>query len=262
MSELLANPKICGCCSEPGCTLKCACKLVFYCGTECQGKDWPVHKKVCTVLHAKKVRDTRREHGKDGVETGFARLEAAKALQDQGRFKEAERCYLEARRITRLDQGEGVLLADIDVAVGSMYKVMGRYSESMTMFQEGLRIFSSTVGRRSSFAGRALGSIGDLLLEQGQIGQALAKIQEAHSIFTEKGAKTHADARDLMKVLASKGNCYFDMGRLREAQVNIHNPDPESLGPKCVRHFCAGTCTCPAPTLNPLMYMPIAYSES
>jgi len=220
MSELLANPKICGCCSEPGCTLKCACKLVYYCGTECQGKHWPEHKKVCTVLHAKKVKDSKREHGKDGTETGDARLQAAKALEEQGRFKEAERCYLEARRIARLNQGEGVLLAEIDVAIGHMYMVIGRYSESMTMFQDGLRIFSSTVGRRSSAAGRALGSIGDLLMEQGQISQAFAKITEAHSIFTETGkAQTYSDKTDLVKILASKGTCLMHMGWLRQAQV-------------------------------------------
>ena len=179
-----------------------------------------MHKKVCTVLHAKKVKDSKREHGKDGAETGDARLQAAKALEEQGRFKEAERCYLEARRIARLNQGEGVLLAEIDVAIGHMYMVIGRYSESMTMFQDGLRIFSSTVGRRSSSAGRALGSIGDLLMEQGQISQAFAKITEAHSIFTETGkAQTYSDKTDLVKILASKGTCLMHMGWLRQAQV-------------------------------------------
>ena len=62
MSELLANPKICGACNKPGCSLKCACKLVFYCGEECQRAHWPTHKKDCRLALAKKVKDAKREH--------------------------------------------------------------------------------------------------------------------------------------------------------------------------------------------------------
>ena len=52
MSDLLKNPKLCGACDKPGCKLKCACKLVFYCGAECQRKDWKQlrHKRVCNTI--------------------------------------------------------------------------------------------------------------------------------------------------------------------------------------------------------------------
>ena len=109
MADLLENPKICGACNKAGCELKCACKLVFYCGAECQGKHWPAHKKVCTVSLAKKIRHARREHGKDDVALGQARLDAAEELRMQGRYKDAERCYLDARRICAEVLGGGQL---------------------------------------------------------------------------------------------------------------------------------------------------------
>ena len=74
MSELLANPKICGACNKPGCSLKCACKLVFYCGEECQRAHWPTHKKDCRLALAKKVKDAKREHGRDNAAVAEARL--------------------------------------------------------------------------------------------------------------------------------------------------------------------------------------------
>jgi len=47
MADLLDNPKLCANCSEPGCSLRCPCKQVQYCGKECQKADWPKHKGVC-----------------------------------------------------------------------------------------------------------------------------------------------------------------------------------------------------------------------
>src|SRR6056300_1680512 len=107
MLELLANPKICGACNKPGCSLKCPCKLVFYCGEECQRSHWPTHKKDCRLALAKKVKDAKREHGRDNEAVAEARTEAGRAHQDQGRFREAEQCFLEARRIYQEIYGEG-----------------------------------------------------------------------------------------------------------------------------------------------------------
>src|SRR6056300_1585300 len=100
MSHLLKNPKLCGACNTPGCKLKCACKLVFYCGPECQGKHWPTHKKGCTVALAKKIREAKREHGNADMTVARARVDAGEELRSQGRYRDAERCYVEARRIT------------------------------------------------------------------------------------------------------------------------------------------------------------------
>ena len=89
MSELLANPKICGACNKPGCSLKCACKLVFYCGEECQRAHWPTHKKKCRLALAKKVKDAKRKHGRDNEAVAMARLEVGVAHEQQGRYREA-----------------------------------------------------------------------------------------------------------------------------------------------------------------------------
>ena len=37
----------CRCCGKAA-SLRCSkCKKVFYCGKECQARDWPIHKKEC-----------------------------------------------------------------------------------------------------------------------------------------------------------------------------------------------------------------------
>jgi hypothetical protein len=91
MADLLHNPRLCGGCDSGGCELKCACKLVYYCGRECQKKDWPRHKKNCAAALDKKVKDVKREHGKDDVRLASARFDAAKSHFQQGRYAEAER---------------------------------------------------------------------------------------------------------------------------------------------------------------------------
>ncbi len=37
----------CRCCGKAA-SLRCSkCRKVFYCGKECQARDWPIHKKEC-----------------------------------------------------------------------------------------------------------------------------------------------------------------------------------------------------------------------
>jgi tetratricopeptide (TPR) repeat protein len=218
MSDLLKNPKLCGSCNTPGCKLKCACKLVFYCGAECQGKHWPAHKKECTVWLAKKIRDTRKEHGKDGAEMALARYDAAQELRGQGRYREAERCYLDARRILSKVEGEDSYnVGAICERLGDMYGEMGRYEEAKKEFQEDLRIMRIAKGERSEEAAEALRCIGVTLSGQGKHeGEALARLEEAHSILKETVGPEH---RKVVGVLSSKGICYFRMGRLEEARA-------------------------------------------
>jgi coenzyme F420-reducing hydrogenase gamma subunit len=72
MTELLANPRLCRGCGAAGCTNKCPCKHVYYCGPECQAKDWSRHKKECAVVLDTKVKKEKREHGKDNVRVAAA----------------------------------------------------------------------------------------------------------------------------------------------------------------------------------------------
>src|SRR6056300_1713178 len=135
MSELLANPKICGACNKPGCSLKCACKLVFYCGEECQRAHWPTHKKECRLALAKKVKAAKREHGRDNEAVAEARMAAGFAHKQQGRYREAEQCYLEARRIYLEIHGEGhpasAAAFVLFPVLGDLYSLMGRYDEAL-----------------------------------------------------------------------------------------------------------------------------------
>ena len=238
MSELLAKPKNCSACEKPDCDLRCACKLVYYCGPECQRKDWSSHKKKCTVALAKKIRDAKKEHGKDDVEVLKARMDAADALRLQGRYTDAERCYLDARRIAVDKGGKGCQdVGDISRCLGDLYSKTGRYGEATKLLQEALRIARSTEGERSNAAGEALHLMGDSLHLQGKFVEALSKLEEAEGIFKEAAAGP--DHPYMANVLQSKGVCYYYMGRINEARSTyneclrisrkVHGDDSEEV---------------------------------
>jgi hypothetical protein len=43
-------------CKKNGCAMKCSkCRAIYYCGRECQNKDWKTHKKVCAQMAVGKV---------------------------------------------------------------------------------------------------------------------------------------------------------------------------------------------------------------
>ena len=219
MADLLANPKICGACSTPACELKCACKLVFYCGAVCQRKHWPEHKQVCTVALAKKIRKARREHGKDDFGVVKARMDAANALRQQGRFKDAERCFLEARGICVRVEGEGnANVGEVSRVLGDMYGEMGRHDDAMKELEEGLQIARIKNGERSREAAAALQCIGKVASYQGKNEESLARMEEAHSILREA---VGADHPDVGAILSFQGTTYARMGRPAEALAAV-----------------------------------------
>ena len=117
---------------------------------------------------------------------GMARFDAAKELQGQGRYREAERCYLDARRIFAEVEGEESFnIGRVSGILGDMYGVMGRYEEAMTLLHESLRIARITQGERSEEAAAALRCTGVTLSDQGKHNEALARLEEAHSILKE-----------------------------------------------------------------------------
>ena len=42
-----SEEKTCGSCNQPSKTKCSRCKLIYYCGVDCQKKDWTSHKKFC-----------------------------------------------------------------------------------------------------------------------------------------------------------------------------------------------------------------------
>lgn len=51
--------KVCGApgCEKNSCAMKCSkCRVIYYCGKECQTKDWKAHKRVCAQMANGKVK--------------------------------------------------------------------------------------------------------------------------------------------------------------------------------------------------------------
>ena len=215
MSDVLANPKLCKNCGTPGCEFKCQCKLGYYCSRGCQKAHWHLLKKECAIHLSRKVKDAKREHGKDGVEAAKARLDVGYSHLNQGRYKEAERYFVEARQIYTHAYGDAHF--DVGTAcsgLGKTYCRTGRYEGAIGLLDKALGIFRTTKGERSPEAGLCLMEIGSSLYHQDKLDEALARLEEALSICTEAGGSEHSS---VASVLTNMGNCFGKMGRLDEA---------------------------------------------
>jgi tetratricopeptide (TPR) repeat protein len=217
MSDLLKNPKICGACDKPGCKQWCACKLVYYCGAECQGKHWPTHKEGCTIWLAKKISKARMEHGNDSLEVSEALFEGAEELRSQGRYRDAEKRYLNALRIAAELLGEeSFLVGQGSRGLGRLYVEMGRYDEAMEKFLGSYQIMRIEKGERSIEAADVLCDFGTTLRSQGKSEEALSRLEEAQSILEEAVGPEHPY---LCRAIGGKAMCFDEMGRLQEARA-------------------------------------------
>jgi len=229
MEDLLESPKICGIRSMPSCKLKCACKFVFYCGAERQGKDWPRHKKKCVKSHTREIKEAREEHGKDHAAVGLAALDERNNHRRQGRCLEAERCFVDALRLCAEVGGEECEgIGDTSLFLGEMYcKIIGRYAEALPELHKGLQIYFSIKGERSQDAGRALMCIGDTLREIGKQSRRLrdsVEEEEEHSVLRETVGDDHFRVAGVQTYM---GDVFFETGRLDEARSGCPSGCPQ-----------------------------------
>lgn len=219
--DLLVNPKRCAKCCEPGCCFKCPCKQVSYCDEDCQKADWPLHKEVCVLVRDKKVKELKKQHGKDAFMVAEARMHAGDAHGNEGRYTEAEKCYLEARRIYAGAAEGGKMhprVANACQQLGQVYDFMERYDESITELEEALRISKFNEGAKGENVARSLHYMSRPLRKQGRYDEALAKAKEAHSIFTEKFGSRHEEVL----------NCDTEIG-LVSGKMGMHNEAEKAL---------------------------------
>ena len=178
MSDVAENPKYCAKCGVAGCELKCPCKQGYYCSKKCQKDDWGSHKKKCAIALAKAVKEARQEHGREDSAVADARMEAGKAQMAEGRYGEAEKCFVEARRVYLAAHGKGhQKIADACCQLGQLYAKMGRYDESLEVLREGHRIKSRIYGKRSAEAAQYLDMMGATLWLQGKVEEAVGGMQ-------------------------------------------------------------------------------------
>ncbi|CAG2066925.1 unnamed protein product, partial [Timema podura] len=55
--EVLEEPPACVTCGDQGVKRCSRCKTAWYCGRECQVKNWPKHKKICDLVESKSQGD-------------------------------------------------------------------------------------------------------------------------------------------------------------------------------------------------------------
>ena len=112
--------------------------------------------------------------------------------QQNGRLREAEKSWLEARRIMIANFGEehaGV--AALTHNLGGLYQDMSMYPEAIRMLEESFKIMCSLRGARSEEAAHSLLSLGATLHEAGNAQAALDKYADAKKIFSETFGPEH-----------------------------------------------------------------------
>jgi len=70
--------RVCGSCHKPEARLKCTCLSIYYCDTECQRADLPVHRKVCTDMIHKEITLIRRQIQEHKADHGQFTMEVAR----------------------------------------------------------------------------------------------------------------------------------------------------------------------------------------
>lgn len=215
MSDVGKNPKLCAKCGAPDSTFKCPCKQGYYCSKKCQSDDWKEHKKACAVALAKAVKDARRERGRDDPAVADARLEAGHALVVQGRYREAEKCFLEAQRVYLAAYGhQHVKIAHVGYELSQAYRALGRFRECDEILQDTIQLYRSTRGERSQQVAQCLDMMGKSLIQQNKLAEAHAKQKEALGIYKEVLGPEHVVVACLMDEM---GICYRRQGRLDKA---------------------------------------------
>ena len=201
--------------------MKCPCKQVNYCGPACQKADWPSHKPECAFALDKQLKKAKREHGKDNVEVANARLDAGISHMKEGRFGEAERCFLKARQVFTAAHGEeNAGTATACMYLGQVYDNMGRKDESIKMLKLSLRIFRRTQveGERHLGVGNSLRLMGRSLASQGKL-EALERLEEAHGVYKDALGEEHAS---VAHVLCDMGDAYWKLGQDDKALEVFH----------------------------------------
>jgi tetratricopeptide (TPR) repeat protein len=213
MAGLLQNPKLCAKCGAPGCSLKCPCKQVQYCGKECQAADWPSHKQTCRDRLDKKVGKAKKQHGREDEAVADARMNAGYAHGREGRYGEAERCFVEARRIYTAVHGEDHPdTAYACMHLGQTLTMMLRNEEALVELKRCLDFFRRTEGGRSSNVGACLHHIARVSQSRGEHEEALEKLEEAYGIFKELRA-----VESVPNLLSDMSDSYRQVNNLDKA---------------------------------------------
>lgn len=248
MAGILHNPKQCSQCGAPDSQFKCSCKQVYYCGAECQNKDWKQHKSKCAVILSQKVKDMKKECGKDHLAVALARMDFSKSLYEHGQFGDAEKGYLEARRIVKdvIDKHGGVMdgsvgrrgeevVADLCGQLGALYSDTGRYDEAHKSWEESLKITRERCGERSEETAQAFQGIGSVFARQRNYKEALARTESALDIFTELGLQRSIAGTLCAKGIINRNLCQFGEAAkvMEEArEIYLKHPSTNPMGDK------------------------------
>mmetsp|Transcript_14 Transcript_14/g.37 ORF Transcript_14/g.37 Transcript_14/m.37 type:complete len:200 (-) Transcript_14:524-1123(-) len=126
------RPKLCGSCGKTKSPLRCPCKSVFYCSTECQKACWRTHRCECTVWLSKQLDKDRQQLGPDHPDVAQAALKLGGLYRDHDNLEDAETHFAEALRVARLFLGDNhPVVAECAGNLGNVYRWQGKLDKAL-----------------------------------------------------------------------------------------------------------------------------------
>lgn len=161
------------------------------------------------------------EHGHDRVA-----VRAANALirisASQTRWEEAEAWMAVARGLARKLEPEGAIEADLESAIGVVYRKKSELGQAATHLRRALAMQESLHGERSLPVASALTGLGIVLFDSGDLSGAREALERALAIREEQLGPGHPDLTRVMMELANVSILEGDPERgLREHQAAL-----------------------------------------
>lgn len=143
----------------------------------------------------------------------------AQQLQNNGRFKEAERVLVLALQETERQEGGSVQVAVIADNLASVYEDLGRYLDAMELYLRSATLLERTVGIEAEMSLIARSHLATLYMETGQLSKAEVLVRRTLEIEEKKQGAEDLRVAELLEILAT----LYGMEKRPDAEVTFRN---------------------------------------
>ena len=198
--------KVCFVCLQPS-RLKCSrCDAIQYCGTECQKKDWKIHKQNC------------RDNNTDGElhsKLNMIILNKAKNYSDQGNYHRSEKYLRKLLEPSIRAQHSSDFLFGCLRYLSITLNNQGKHLEAFEIAQESLDMCRSSLGDNHLRTLQSMNSLASSYIKHRKFNQAYELLNECIEKSTIIFGKDH---NKTILYVTNLGDAYNYDGRHDEAQ--------------------------------------------
>lgn len=168
---------------------------------------------ACLLELAERV---KRDHGSETPVYGSMVNELGAFYKGEGRFEEAERCFIRASELIWGKSGAETYATVLNNLAGT-HRLMGKLREAENEFRECISLYRSSIGTRHVLYAAALNNLSLVCMEQNDLQDAAKYQSEAAEVLAGL-----PQCRDELAVsLINLGMLYQRLDRMEEAEASI-----------------------------------------